>query len=461
MTRTWCALLCVALVSGCAVPDLKRGKAEVDAGDMASAERDLKPLSQMGYDDAKLQLARVYAKSNDPEALQDAIALYRELLVKDPGVAVPLAKTLMADGNEVALDQALEMLLAAERRGDESAAPALLSFYADHPERDTGHRAPALAEKVARLKGPDAEAAVVKFDRRNALADPRYARELVNRCEKARDRLPECYVDLGRYYRASGSDKKLRALCNSAMGRAGAGSMPDEVLGRLGWALVSDDIPGKSLPEVAHPMLQRAAAHSSLGAVRLARLLIEYPYLDPNASPEQLLLKAANQGQPEAQLALGRLYMDGKLAPADPRKAVKYFELAAPQLPAAHYYLGRIYKRGHLGDTDVVLAARHFLTAARAGYARADYELARMFSDNRGVRPDLASAFVFASLAAGKDVPNAADVLQQIRAQMKPGQMQNAQRTLRMEVAVRETLPQALDPDQAPLPAQAQAEVMP
>ena len=446
-------LACIAgtLLTACTAPDLGRGKAALEAGDVEAAERDLAPLVGLGFEDAKLHLARAYARSGDPEALQQAIVLYRELLEKDPTVAVPLAKMLLDSGNDAALPQAEQMLLKAHADRDERAPVALLELYSEHPERDTHQRAPALAEHVARLRTPDAEAAVVKWYRRNALADARFAKELIRLCEGARDRLPDCYVDLGRHYRATGNDKALGELVD------GAGALPTPVLEKVAWSLVSDDIAGTPRPEAAQPMLKRAAETSDTARVRLARLLIEYPHLDPEGKPEQLLLKAANRGNPEASLALGRLYLDGKLAPADPAKALKHLEQAAAHEPAAHYHLGRIYKRGYLGRPDPVLAARHFLTAARAGYPRADQALAQLFSDNRGVRQNLPNAFVFATIAAENQTPEGALMLKQIRALLKPGQLQQAEQLLRQEIAVRNAAPAAAQStavSQAPTPAE-------
>jgi alginate biosynthesis protein AlgK len=449
VNREIVTLACVAaVVAGCTAPDLRRGKAELEAGDVEAAEAQLLPLAQLGYADAKMQLARVYARRADPESLQAAIALYRELLETDASVAVPLARTLLTEGvnNPAAVDQAEQMLLKAENEGDEGALVPLLELYSDHPERDKQRRAPKLARAVAELETPDAEAAVVKWYRRNALTDPKFAKELIRRCEPARERLPDCYVDLARHHRAAGHDKEVRELAAEALNRNTLGAVPAHTLERLAWSLVSEDIPGKPLPEAAQPMLKRAAGGSDTAKVRLARLLIEYPHLDPDGNPEDLLLKAASQGNPEASLALGRLYLDGKLAPADPVKATRHFEKAAAALPAANYYLGRIYKRGYLGNSDPVKAARYFLTAARSGYPRADQALAQLFSDNRGVRPNIVNAFVFASIAAEAETPEGALMLNEIRAVMKPEQIQEGERLLRQELGVRANLAPPPDP---------------
>lgn len=439
MTRALCTLTCVSvLLAGCAAPDLGRGKAALEAGDTQTAERDLAPLAELGYADAKLALARVYALRTDPQSQKQAIALYSELLKEDPAVAVPLARMLMADGgNAQTIGEAEKILDKAHQEGDPRAAIALLELYSDHPQRDTRQRSAKLAAQVGKQRTPEAEVAVIKWYRRNALTDPRFTAELIKRCDSAKDRLPECYVDLARHHRAAGNDKEVRELARSAQGRFSVGVLPSPVLEKLAWSLVSEDIPGTAYPDLAQPILKVAAETSDFARVRLARLLIENPHLDPDAKPELLLLKAAERGNAEASLVLGRMYLDGKLAAADPVKALKYFEQAAAVEPAAHYHLGRIYKRGYLGKPDPVLAARYYLTAARSGYARADQALAQLFSDNRGVRPNLANAYVFASIAAEAKTPEGALMLKQIRALMKPGDLQEAERLLRQELAVR------------------------
>ena len=461
MTRAWCLIACAGtLLAACAAPDLRRGQASLESGDFAAAEEDLKPLAELGYEDAKMQLARVYSRRSDPESLQEAIALYRELLDDNPEVAVPLARTLMTEGNRNALQQAEEMLVKAEREGDPNAIMPLLELYSDHPEMDEKKRAGKLADRAAEIETPEAEAAVVKWYRRNAVAEPKYAKRLIEMCEPAKERLPDCYVDLARHYRATGDRKKLGALHGAAEKDQKRGYLAGAALERYAWSLVGEDYPGAAWPEAGYPMLKAAARNSTTAAVRMARVLMEHPHLDPDARPEQLLLKAGQEGHPEAALALGRMYLDGKLATADPAKAEKYLKQASGTQPAAHYYLGRLYHRGQLGQPDPVRAAQHFLTAARSGYARGDAALAELFSDNRGVRPNLPNAFVFASLAADEQVPDGAALLQQVRSLMKPAQIEEGKRLLKQELAVRESLPRA-QPVSSNATPQDRAEVSP
>lgn len=445
------ALACAGLLAlaACAAPDYRRGKAALEAGDIDAAEQDLQPLADMGYDEAKLQLARVYARRSDPQSLQKAIALYRELLEKDPAVAIPLARAMLSEGNETAIAQAEEMLIQADRDKHPLAPVLLLELYSDHPERDRGAQAAKLAPRVAKIGTPEAEVAVIKWYRRNALSDPRFAKALVDLCEPAKRRMPECYVDLARYYRAAGNDKKLKALHAAAVEAGNDGLLTPVLMEKYAWSLASEDILGPAWPEAAYPMLKEAADTSTTATIRMARLLIEYPHLDPEARPDQLLMRAGEQGQPEALLALGRLYLDGKLVPGDPARAEKYLRQASATLPQAHYHLGRLYAKGMLGRPDPVRAAQHLLTAARRGYYKADHALAQLFADNRGVKPNLANAFVFASLAAQAQVPEGDETLKQVRGSMSASQLEEGKRLLRQEVAVRQGTPRTIDPEAA------------
>lgn len=446
-----CAAAASSLLAGCALPDLQRGEEALKAGDPQQAERDFKPLAELGYSDARLQLARVYAQSGDPKSLKQAEALYRSLLAEDPEVAVPLAKLLMQDGTASTLRQAEALLREADQRGDERALVPLIELLSDYPDLDPKNTAPKLLARAAKREDLEAETAVIRWLRRRSPNDDKLAQELVRRCSKARDRVPDCYVELARHYRSAGALQELEKVIEAASRRFNSGGLPQPVLEKLGWTLVSDDLPGLPHPEAALPMLQRAAQTSALAQVRLARLLIEYPHLDPDARPDELLTSAAQQGHPEAALALGRLYINGRSVPADPAKAERFLQQASDSLPAAHYYLGRMYKRGELGWTDPVRAAQHLLTAARGGYARADRELARLFSDNRGVRVNPVNAYVFARLAADNGVPESAELLRQLTANLGPRPLREAQRLLQMELAVREATASAPQQDRAEL----------
>lgn len=425
-----CALL-VSLAGGALpsepdLPDLRRGQKAAQAGNVTDAERDLVPLARMGYLAAQVLLAGLYAQSEQPETVEKAVHWYRVAASQDPAVLVPLARVLLKLNEPNTFAEAEKFLRNADRNGDPRALAALLEFFTDHPERDTRGETRGLVARAEKQRGPEAEAALVRWYRRNT-ADERVAGALALHCARARDRIPECYVDLARYFRSTNNRKELGRIVVEAPRRHASGQMPSLVLERMAWSLVSEGVPGEPMPDRAYPLLKQMMAASPTALVRVARLQVEYPHLDPHSNPEKLLQSALAQGSLEAALALGRLYMTGTRVTADPHKAERYLREAAETQPAAHYFLGRIYKRGELGAADPERAAQHLLTAARSGYARADYLLAQLFSDNRGVRPSRVNAHVFASIASRNGVAEAAPLLGALRAGLSAPERRRAE----------------------------------
>jgi len=442
------SLACAALPPEPDLPDLRRGEKAAAAGNVAEAERDLVPLAQMGFPAAQVALAGLYAQAEDPETIQKAVYWYRIAAQANPALAVPLARALLKLNDPKTAAEAERFLRAADKKGDPRALAALLELYTDYPERDARNEVRALVARAEKQRGPEPEAALIRWYRRNA-TEARAANALAQRCATAKDRLPECYVDLARHYRSHDDGRRLATLIAEAPKRHASGAMPPPVLERMAWSLVSESVPGQPLPDQAYPLLKRVMESSPTALVRVARLQVEYPHLDPDSNPEKLLQAALAQGSAEASLALGRLYMNGTRVVADPQKAERYLIDAAATQPAAHYFLGRIYKRGELGAADPERAAVHLLTAARGGYARADYLLAQLFSDNRGVKPNRVYAAAFASIAARNGVADAGPLLGTLRNGLSAQDRRRAEALEQEEMAERARAAQAAPQQQA------------
>ena len=418
------------------LPDLRRGQKAAEAGDVAGAERDLVPLAQMGYLRAQVALAGLYAQAESPQTLEKAVHWYRVAASQDREVVVPLARVLLKLNEPSTFAEAEKFLRAADKNGDPRALAALLEFYTDHPERDTQNRIGQLVARAEKQRSPDVEAALIRWYRRN-VTDDKVSVALARRCADALDRVPECYVDLARHYRARGARKELERLTADGTRAYQGGALSPVALERMAWSLVQESVPGEPRPDLAYPLLKRVVDNSPTALVRVARLQVEYPHLDPQSNPERLLQTALAQGSLEAALALGRLYLTGTRVSADPHKAERYLREAAETEPAAHYFLGRMYKRGELGVADPERAAAHLLTAARGGYARADYLLAQLFSDNRGVRPNRTNAWVFATLAARNGITEAPALAGSLQAGLQPAERKRAEALLQQELVQR------------------------
>src|SRR5690606_2114736 len=96
-----------------------------------------------------------------------------------------------------------------------------------------------------------------------------------------------------------------------------------------------------------------------------------------------------------------------------------------------------IYRRGYLGQVEPEKARDHLLHAARDGQAGADYALAQMYFQGRGIKPNPVYAYSFCELARKQGVPRALELKPLIEAQMTPVQRASADQLMRQEEEAR------------------------
>ena len=110
-------------------------------------------------------------------------------------------------------------------------------------------------------------------------------------------------------------------------------------------------------------------------------------------SQGQSIKERAEQGDAEAQSALGIMYDLGEGVPEDDAEAVKWYRKAAEQGNAdAQCNLGVMYRRGEGVPEDDVEAVKWFRKAAEQGNAKAHYNLGRAYNFGKGVPEDDAEA---------------------------------------------------------------------
>ena len=109
---------------------------------------------------------------------------------------------------------------------------------------------------------------------------------------------------------------------------------------------------------------------------------------------------AAEQGEPGAQRALGRLYLRGNGVEQNVCESARWFQLAAVQGDRlAQHRLGEVYATdGALQDYTV--AAWWYRRAAEQGHTGAQLRLGRLYRDGTGVPQDHVAAYRWIHLAA-------------------------------------------------------------
>lgn len=104
-------------------------------------------------------------------------------------------------------------------------------------------------------------------------------------------------------------------------------------------------------------------------------------------------LKAAEQGHVEAQFNLGFLYANGLGGPANYEEAIRWYRKAAEQENyQAQFNLGLIYYMGDGHTVDYGEALKYFRKAAGQGYAKAQFNLGVMMQNGSGVPKNIATA---------------------------------------------------------------------
>jgi TPR repeat protein len=119
--------------------------------------------------------------------------------------------------------------------------------------------------------------------------------------------------------------------------------------------------------------------------------------------------KAAEQGDADSQLAVGKMYLYGCTGLAqDYTEAVRWLKPAAEHGDSeAQLELGWCYLNGKGVEQDDRKAAELFLQSAQQGHAKGLYNLGFVFSHGRGVVQDPAKALVYYRQAADQGVVEA------------------------------------------------------
>ncbi len=95
-------------------------------------------------------------------------------------------------------------------------------------------------------------------------------------------------------------------------------------------------------------------------------------------------VKAANQGNAEAQFYLGDMFHHGKGVKQDYAKAIEYYRMASEKSqPEAMYGLGQLYFTGKGIARDQREGARLYLLAAKAGQINAQFEMGVIFAEGK------------------------------------------------------------------------------
>lgn len=427
-------LLGVLSLTGCTgLPDQRLAQEAMARGDTATAEQNFRQLADLGYADAQVGLADIQLETGDPEQRRQAEATYRQAAATSPRAAARLGRLLASKpGASEAEQREAEMLLKdAMAAGEQNTVLPLTLLYVQHPQTFPTVNAQQQVNQWRAEGQPQAELAQVLLYRAQGSYD-QHLDEIERICKEALTVQDACYVELATVYQKRGQREQQHALIAQLQTAYQNGRVPPQRIDSVAQVLV-DPALGKPDFEAAKVLLEPIAPSYPAAWVSLARLLYDAPDQDNTEQVLDYLQRASDAGEPRAELLLGKIYYEGKRVPQDPAKAEQHLLKAAATEPSANYYLGQIYRRGYLGEVNPDKALDHLLSAARSGHASADYALAQLFSQGRGIQPDLVNAYMFSQLAVQAGKPEAPAYSAQLAQQLSPAQRAEAQKRLQAE----------------------------
>ena len=151
-----------------------------------------------------------------------------------------------------------------------------------------------------------------------------------------------------------------------------------------------------------------------------------------NAEAAKWWRLAADQGNTFAQYNLGTLYEDGKGVPQNKAEALKWYHLAAERgNDDAQFNVGVLYFAGVAVSENRIEAAKWFRRAADQGHTLAQAYLGLSYATGLGVPQDNIHAYMWLSLAAARGDQDAISNRNRVARRMTPAQIAEAQKLAR------------------------------
>lgn len=401
MFRQGCVISLLALaLAGCGnLPDIQRAERAAASGNVEEARAQLEELAHFGLADAQVELGDLYAQEDTPEARQEALKWYRKAAEQgSERAAIRIGKMNAREGmTPEQRANGARYLRKALAQGDKSALIPLVNLYMNYP-REFPRSEPLELIKQARAAGdPRGDVALARYFVLKGQFDAR-ADDIEALCVPIAEAQPDCYQLLARVYLSQGRSDDLKALVDRVTSAWREEKIEDRDLYLFARWLSDDESPQKQVATTNELYTLLTPDYVPALTAR-AKLIMENTYLAEPQVVLDMLNRARANGDLKASLSLARAYERGDIVTADPEKAIKFAREARDKYPSADYLLGRIYKRGYLGEPDPDKARFYLLNAARRGFPKADYALAELYWEARGIEVNRRYAWSFALLA--------------------------------------------------------------
>jgi TPR repeat protein len=168
----------------------------------------------------------------------------------------------------------------------------------------------------------------------------------------------------------------------------------------------------------------------------------------------ELLTKAAEEGNADAELTLGYFYAKGQngLTQNAAKAQELFLDAAKHGNPDAQYNVGLAYVRGDGVQADYEQALEWFIAAAKQNDAGAQYNLGVMYLQGEGTEKDPVTAYAWFSLASENGYVGASDGMADARHEMTEEEVLEIESTVeRIRASVKKSVVEERDTGLMPL----------
>lgn len=205
--------------------------------------------------------------------------------------------------------------------------------------------------------------------------------------------------------------------------RSGAEAGHLESMFRLANAL----LPGGDKEEGSRWLIKAADAGFPKAAAQLGDSLLP----TDAAKAYDYLLVAGNEGVHQAQFLLGKIYLEGKMGPPDPKAAIPWFtEAMSSGDGEMQYQIGYLNEKGIGCQMNYANAAVLYNLATGKGNMKAAARVAYMAAEGLGMKRNLPQAWAYASLAVKSGDESLKPFLAKVEKEMNQNEQETAKITL-------------------------------
>lgn len=401
LTAVCFILTCVGCTS---IQDVDYARLLNEQGQYSKSEEMLLFLNDEGYYEATAGLARFYANSVVPEKQKLAGKYYIELLKEDPEFELAYLRWLnkmsridikYKEPTYQALWQRQELF------GDVSVL--LARFYSSHRSSYDVREIDPLFDEW-RKQGIEQYRDVAMMFLNNYPYPEKYVTDIELLCEQTstpENNLAVCHQLYLKLVKQKGDVDAITERSAMITADYQQGLITDDDVYRCSRILIEDEF-GESLllKGVALAEIDRDSERLFLWS---ARYELKQPLFMSNDVLIQGLTERADNGNRDARLMLGQLYLRGYRVSDDPILAEYYLGLIREDALGA-YYLGTLYISGKLGADKLQQGVDLLLYSARLNEARSYKQLAIAFHGSPGIKANPTYVWVFSNMAMGSGI---------------------------------------------------------